>query len=237
MNDWSPILGVPLWAWLFVFPAIFVFLCRIFPLKAKQILTPVWSILDKLYLASGVVAAMFMVIILLIIIAQMIARWSSVSFQGSTEFAGYAMAATSFFAMAYTLNHGAHIRVSIILNINNFTKMWIDAFAMFIAAIIATYFARYAVKANFMSEMLNDRTQGQDQVPEWLLSIFTMFKTSPSDWGSIWESAGSEMVYTPVWLPQIPMSIGTVLLAIALWDNLSRLLINSESRIKAETLE
>lgn len=237
MNDWSPIFGLPLWAWLFVFPTAFVFLCRLFPLKAKRILTPLWAILDKIYLTSGIIAAMFMVIILLLIIAQMIARWSSVPFQGSTEFAGYAMAATSFFAMAYTLNHGAHIRVSILLNANKFTKMWIDVFAMFIAAIIATYFARFAVKTNFMSEILNDRTQGQDQVPEWLLSIFSMFKTSPSEWGSIWEAAGSEMVYTPIWLPQISMSIGTILLAIALWDNLSRLLINGESRIKAETLE
>ena len=115
--------------------------------------------------------------------------------------------------------------------------MWIDAFAMLIAAITATYFARYAVKTNFMSDMLNDRTQGQDQVPEWLLSIFSMFKSSPAEWQKIWESAGNEMVYTPIWLPQISMSIGTVLLAIALWDNLSRLLINNESSIKSEGIK
>ena len=121
MNDWSPILGLPLWGWLFILPTLFVFFCRFNPRIAKQILTPVWYLLDKVYLVSGVIAAMFMVTILLIIIAQMVARWSGVSFQGSSEFAGYAMAATSFFAMAYTLNHGAHIRVSIILNINNFT--------------------------------------------------------------------------------------------------------------------
>ena len=35
----------------------------------------------------------------------------------STEYAGYAMAATSFFAqLAYTLTQGAHIRVSMLLN-------------------------------------------------------------------------------------------------------------------------
>ena len=41
------------------------------------------------------------------------------NFPGSTEYAGYAMAATSFFALAYTLTQGAHIRVSILLNLNN----------------------------------------------------------------------------------------------------------------------
>lgn len=237
MNDWSPILGMPLWAWLFVLPTLFVIACGFSPNLAKKILTPIWFFLDKIYLASGVIAATFMIIILLIIIAQMIARWSGVAFQGSSEFAGYAMAATSFFAMAYTLNHGAHIRVSILLNINNFTRMWVDAFAMLIAAITATYFARFAVKTNFMSEILNDRTQGQDQVPEWLLSMFSMLQSSPSEWKTIWSSAGNELVYTPVWLPQLSMSIGTTLLAIALWDNLSRLLINGETNIKSEGIQ
>ncbi len=241
MNDWSPIWGLPLWVWLFIFPIVFILITalisRFFPRIAKQFLTPCWFILDKIYLASGVVAAMFMVSILLIIIAQMIARWSGIAFQGSSEFAGYAMAATSFFAMAYTLNHGAHIRVSILLNLNNFTKMWIDVFATLIAAIIATYFARYAVKANFMSVMLNDRTQGQDQVPEWLLSIFSLFTSSPQEWQKIWDSAGNEMVYTPIWLPQLSMSIGTILLAIALWDNLLRLLVNGQTSIKSEAIQ
>ena len=42
---------------------------------------------------------MFMVLILVIIIFQMMARWTGVTFEGSTEFAGYAMAATYFFAL------------------------------------------------------------------------------------------------------------------------------------------
>lgn len=237
MNDWASVLGIPLWGWLFVLPIIIAALCYFFQALAKRLLTPLWRFLDRLYLASGALAAVFMIIILIIIVLQMIARWSSISFQGSTEFAGYAMAATSFFAFAYALNRGAHIRVSIVLNINNFTRKWVDAYAMLIAAVTATYFARYAVKTNFMSEILNDRTQGQDQVPEWLLAFITMFGTWPTGWGELWAKAGNELVYTPVWLPQIPMSIGATLLAIALWDNLFRLLINGESNIKSEAVE
>lgn len=237
MNDWPPILGLPLWVWLFIFPAIFVFACRMFPVVAKKILTPIWSILDRVYLASGVVAAFSMCVILLLVVGQMVARWTNTPFQGSTEFAGYAMAATSFFALAYTFTKGSHIRVSIVLNINNFTRLWVDVFAMLVAAITATYFARFAVKTNYMSEMLNDRTQGQDQVSEKVLSIFSMLNNSPSEWGRIWSAASDKLEYTPIWLPQIPMSIGTILLAIALWDHLSRLLINGESSIKAENIE
>ena len=147
------------------------------------------------------------------------------------------MAATSFFALAHALTRGAHIRVSIFLNMNDFTRMWLNAFAMLIAAITATYFARFAIKTNFLSEMLNDRTQGQDQIPEQLLTVLEMFITSPTQWGELWRASGEAWVYTPVWLPQLPMSIGTVLLAIALWDHLIRLLVNNESSIQSETVE
>ena len=237
MNDWASVLGMPLWFWLFIAPSLFALFCLYNRNIARRIITPVWRILDPIYKISGVIAASFMAIILCLIVGQMVSRWTGTVFPGGTEFAGYAMAATSFFAFAYALNNGAHIRVSIVLNINNFTRRWVDAFAMLIASIIATYFARYAVKTNFMSDMLNDRTQGMDQVPEWLLTLVSMFGTWPTKWGELWSQSGSEWVYTPVWLPQLPMSIGTTLLAIALWDNLYRLLINGETSIKREAVE
>lgn len=237
MRDWQPFLGLPLWVWLFVFPSLLALFCLWQGPRAAQVLRPVWRILDTIYKAAGALAAGFMVLILLLIIAQMVARWSSMTFHGSTEYAGYAMAATSFFALAYTLTQGAHIRVSVLLNLNRHTKFWLDAAAMFIAAVTATYFARYAIKTNVMSEMLNDRTQGQDYVPEWLLTFFAMFANSPAKWGELWANTGSEWVFTPVWLPQLPMSIGTVLLAIAIWDYLTRLLALRESQIHGEALE
>lgn len=236
MRDWQPILGLPLWFWLFILPTALVVFCLVKPETARRILAPIWRILDRIYLAAGVVAAGFMVLILLLIILQMIARWASITFPGSTEYAGYAMAATSFFAFAHALTRGAHIRVSIFLNMNNFSRFWLDAFAMLIAAWTATYFARYAIKTNVLSEMLNDRTQGQDFTPEWLITLISMFGTSPLKWGELWAQSGDGWVYTPVWLPQLPMSIGTVLLAIAIWDMLTRLLANGESGIKGEAV-
>ncbi|MDB2389983.1 TRAP transporter small permease [Alphaproteobacteria bacterium] len=237
MTNWPLFVGLPLWFWLFILPAIAAFFCRFVRYQIKPWLTPLWRLLDRIYLVSGVVAAIFMIMILMIIIAQMIARWSNIPFEGSTEFAGYAMAATSFFALAHALSRGAHIRVSILLNLNRFTRLWLDAFAMLIAAIIATYFARFAVKTNFMSEILNDRTQGQDQIPAWILSILKMPGTSPSEWGALWSNTGNELIFTPVWVPQIPMSLGTILLAVALWDHLIRLLVTSETAIKGDVVK
>ena len=237
MRDWQPFLWLPLWVWLFIFPSIIALFCLWKGPKAAVLFAPIWKLLDKIYKVAGVIAACFMVLILLLIIGQMVARWSNVTFPGSTEYAGYAMAATSFFALAYTLTQGAHIRVSVLLNLNHHTKFWLDAAAMFVAAITATYFARYAIKTNVVSEMLNDRTQGQDFVPEWLLTFFAMFGNSPTRWGEMWAQTGSEWVYTPVWLPQLPMSFGTVLLAIAIWDYLTRLLALRETQIHGESLK
>lgn len=237
MRDWQPYLGLPLWVWLFILPTCIAAFCLFQPNAARQILSPVWRMLDRLYLFFGVLAAFFMVTILLLIIAQMICRWAGITFPGSTEYAGYAMAATSFFALANALTRGAHIRVSIFLNMNKFLNFWLDAFAMLIAAITATYFARYAIKTNFLSEMLNDRTQGQDFTPDWLVTFISMLGNSPSKWGEMWANTKSAWVYTPVWLPQLAMSIGTVLLAIAIWDMLTRLLANGKSAIEKESVQ
>ena len=112
MRDWQPVLGLPLWVWLFVVPSGLMLLCILKPDRMRRLLQPLWGVLDRFYNGAGVVAAVFMVTILLLIVGQMIARWASVTFPGSTEYAGYAMAATSFFALAYTLTHGGHIRVN-----------------------------------------------------------------------------------------------------------------------------
>ncbi len=230
MRDWSPVMGLPLWVWLFVIPSIFGVICLIAGPRLERILRPIWRVLDGVYLTSGAIAGVFMITILGLIVTGMVARWTSVAVPGTTEFAGYAMAATSFFALCHALTRGAHIRVSIILNANNFLKRWLDVFAVFGAAIIATYFARFAVKANFFSEMLNDRTQGQDQIPEWLVALFSL------DFAGVAEGS-STLVYTPVWIPQLAMSIGTILLAVALWDTLYRMLVTGSNPIVSEAVE
>ncbi|MEL6377781.1 MAG: TRAP transporter small permease subunit [Pseudomonadota bacterium] len=237
MRDFAPFMGLPLWVWLFVLPTIVVLVAGLYPVKARLLLRPIWRVLDGVYLGAGVIAAVGMITILVLIVAQMLARWSSVAFPGSTDYAGYAMAATSFFALAHALTRGAHIRVSVFLNMTTGTKFWLDAFAMFMAAVIASYFARFAIKTNALSALINDRTQGQDKVPEWLLTSVQTLGTWPWEWGALWASSGDEWVFTPLWLPQIPMSIGTVLLAVALWDYLSRLLVTRQTPIIKEGVE
>jgi TRAP-type C4-dicarboxylate transport system permease small subunit len=227
MNDWSPVLGLPLWVWLFVLPSSLALAALLAPQVLRPILVPVQKLLDALYLGAGIIAALFLIAILFLIVAQMVARWSSTAFPGSTEYAGYAMAGASFFALAHALTRGSHIRVSLFLNLNAFTKRWLDLAALLIAAITATYFARFAIKTAGFSHMLNDRTQGQDQMPNWLIALFSLD----------FSGAGDGWSYTPVWIPQLSMCIGSVLLAICLWDMLIRTAIAGETVIKSEAVE
>jgi hypothetical protein len=84
-------------------------------------------------------------------------------------------------------------------------RVWGEIWCFGIAAYLATYFARYAIKGTMESVRWNDISQGQDA--------------------------------TPLWIPQIAMCIGTVLLAIAVWDNFFRILLIGTSNIEAETVE
>jgi TRAP-type C4-dicarboxylate transport system permease small subunit len=162
-------------------------------------------ILDFLYLAGGVVAALFLVAILVIIVLQMLARWTGQVFPGATDYAGYCMAGASFFAFAYALNHGAHIRVSLFLTALGERRRWGEMWCFGIGAVTATYFARYAVKGNFWSWKLNDISQGLDA--------------------------------TAIWIPQLAMSAGTILLAICFWDHLIRLIFTGDHGIRRDLVD
>lgn len=167
------------------------------------------AVLDGIYVAGGVLGALFLIVILLIIVANMVLRnlstfGISIPFPGSTDYAGYCMAASSCFALAYALNRGAHIRVGLVLGRMGRWRRYGEIWCYGVAALMAIVFARYAIKANIWSEKLNDVSQGLDM--------------------------------TPMWVPQISMSVGAVLLAVALVDHLVRLLVTRHEGVEVAAL-
>jgi TRAP-type C4-dicarboxylate transport system permease small subunit len=127
--------------------------------------------LDTIYRVSGGIAAVALVGLLVVIVLQMAARWTGNTFPGSTSYAGYLMAAASFFAMAYALNHGAHIRVSLFLGKMGRYRRWGEMWCFGIGTALAFYFAYYAIKTVYWSRLLNDISQGQDATPIWIPQI------------------------------------------------------------------
>ena len=161
--------------------------------------------LDRIYWIGGVIAAMFLIGILVLIVLQMLARWFGEVFAGAPDYAGYFMAAASFLAFAYALNHGAHIRVSIVLNAMGRWRRLGEIWCFAIGTALSTYFAYYAIKATYWSRLLNDISQGQDALP--------------------------------IWIPQLAMAIGSVLLAICFWDNLVRLIFTGAHGIRSNVID
>jgi len=126
-------------------------------------------VLDGLYAACGVIAACALLLLLLVILAQILVRWLGLTFPGSTDYAGYFMAAASFFALAYALNHGAHIRVSLLLTrLRGRARRIGELWCLGIGSFLAWYFAFYAVKAVRVSYRIHDISQGQDATPIWI---------------------------------------------------------------------
>ncbi len=127
------------------------------------------SILDRVYFGSGVIAALFLIAILSLIVIQMLARWTGEVFPGAPDYAGYCMAAASFFAFAHALNRGAHIRVRILLNVvGPKIRRLLEIWCFSIATGLGWYFSYYAAKATYWSWKFNDISQGQDATPLWI---------------------------------------------------------------------
>lgn len=125
--------------------------------------------LDLLYRASGVIGAFFLIAILLLIVVQMLARWTGEVFPGAPDYAGYCMAAASFFAFANALHRGSHIRVSILLNaVSPPVRRIMEIWCFGIGAATAWYLSYYAYRFVYWSWKFNEVSQGQDASPLWI---------------------------------------------------------------------
>ncbi|MDW4498958.1 TRAP transporter small permease [Sulfitobacter sp. D35] len=125
--------------------------------------------LDALYLGCGILAAISLVAILLLIVAQMVARWTGEIFPGAAQYAGYAMASASFLAFANALNRGAHIRVSILLNaLPPGPKRLLEIWCFAVGAAVAWYFTYYAYWFVYWSWKFNEISQAQDATKLWI---------------------------------------------------------------------
>ena len=124
--------------------------------------------LDRLYLSAGILAALFLIAILGLIVVQMVARWSGMVFRGAPDYAGYAMAASSFLALAYALNAGAHIRVSLLLSALGRYRRLGEIWCFGLGTYLSWFFAWHAVKMTYASWRWHDISQGQDATPMWI---------------------------------------------------------------------
>ena len=125
--------------------------------------------LDGLYRLSGALAACCLVAILVLIVSQMVARWTGEVFPGAAEYAGYCMAAASFLAFAEALNRGAHVRVSVVLGmVGPRAARWIDGWCLAVGTAVMWYVVWFGWRFVGFSWRFGDVSQGQDRTPLWM---------------------------------------------------------------------
>lgn len=167
------------------------------------------KLLNSLYKLSGGAAAVFLVAICLLVMAQvalnLLDRLSAaitgeaigLTIPSYSDFTGFFLAAASFLALAYTLRDGSHIRVSLLLQglparVRHFVEIWCLA----VGAAMAGYFTWYTASLVHESFVYGDLSSG--------------------------------MVAVPIWIPQTPMAVGLAVLTIALIDELATVLLGGE---------
>jgi len=139
------------------------------------------KLLDRIYRASGALAALFLVAICVVVLLQVGANLidALIKLSGGepiglvipsyAEFAGFFLAGASFFALAYTLRGGGHIRVTLLLThlpqrARRGVELWCVAAALFVSG----YFAWYSFGLVAESLEYHDVSPGIVPLPLWL---------------------------------------------------------------------
>ena len=127
------------------------------------------NFLDKLYLGSGMLAGLFIILITLMILAQIIGRWFGIIIPSTDDFAGFFLAATTFLALAYTFRMGGHIRVTILVHLlKGKPQRFALALALLVFIIIIAYGVYYTRAFTYESWSFNELSQGYIPVPLWI---------------------------------------------------------------------
>ena len=146
-------------------------------------------LLDRLYNAAGVLAALFLVGTLGMVLTGIAGRLLHFHVPGTDSYAGYCMAAAGFLALAHTMKRGEHIRVTLLLeHVGAKAQRALELWALSVATLLAALFAFYSARLAWQSWQFNDISTGNDA--------------------------------TPLWIPQLAMAAGTLVLLVALVDDL-----------------
>ena len=158
--------------------------------------------LRRLYDAAGALGGVFMVLLLAFVLYSVgpgVGLWLEQTFglpnlfnyvaRSADEFAGYAMLASAFLAMASTFGRGEHIRVTLLLQrLKGRARRVAELWCLALGSLLSGYLAWFSVRLCYLSWELNDLSTG--------------------------------LIAIPLWIPQLGMAIGAVVLMIAVVEQL-----------------
>tara|TARA_B100000214_G_scaffold266392_1_gene197366 strand:- start:68 stop:559 length:492 start_codon:yes stop_codon:yes gene_type:complete len=127
------------------------------------------NFLKNIYRFSGYIAALFLILVATFILIGIASRIFGFYIRGLAEYSGYCMAASSFFALAYTFVEGGHIRITLFLEkISGVKKKLLEIWCLIIASFYSGYVAFYFIKMLKISYEFQERSEGADEILIWI---------------------------------------------------------------------
>lgn len=125
--------------------------------------------LNAIYRLSGLAAGFFLIAIAVCSFTQIVARLVGYTASVFDELAGFAMAASAFLGLAWTLRSGEHIRMSLgIDRMRGLLRRNLEIVCLVTATIVVGYFAWAAADMTITSYKFNDVTQGLVPIKLWI---------------------------------------------------------------------
>ena len=127
------------------------------------------NFLKNIYRFSGYIAALFLILVATFILIGIASRIFGFYIRGLAEYSGYCMAASSFFALAYTFVEGGHIRITLFLEkVSGVKKKLLEIWCLTIASFYSGYVAFYFIKMLKISYEFQERSEGADEILIWI---------------------------------------------------------------------
>jgi len=125
--------------------------------------------LDRLYTACGVLGAIFLMVIAVCVALSIVTRPLGIYVAGLSAYSGYAMAGSSFLALAYTFRAGGHIRVALLRDrLGRKGQLAIELWCLGLASLFTGFLAFYLVRMAWISWLLGERSEGGAATLLWI---------------------------------------------------------------------
>ena len=145
--------------------------------------------LDRLYAASGAVAAACLAGVAAVMLLQAALRTAGYLLRGADDIVAWLCAASAFLALAYTFRQGEHVRVSLLLTaLPPRARRHAETLCLVAALIVAGY-------------------------SSWAVTSFVV-----ESWK--FGELAQGLIQIPIWIPQLSLVAGVIILAIGILDEL-----------------
>lgn len=126
------------------------------------------TLLHGLYRWSGYAAGLFLVGIAVSIVWQIVSRLLGLTFD-ATEIAGFCLASSTFFGLAYTLREGGHVRITLgIDRLPPALRRAVEIFNCLVAGAAIAFVAANLILLLLQSIQYHDVSPGLMAIPFWI---------------------------------------------------------------------